>query len=435
MAGPYYFAPAESGDNTIAVDSASVKFGPGALREIGYDAKGMGMTRVGLFTDKNVARLEAVDTIVESLQGEGIDVVVYDEVRCEPTDGSFRAAQDFARDGAFDGYISLGGGSVIDTCKFANLYNTYPDSFDAYVSAPQGQGKPVPGPLTPHIACSTTSGTGSETTGVSIFDWVERKLKCGMASRFLRPRLAIVDPTVTYSMPAGVVAATGFDVLTHAVESYTARPFNQRPPPDNPALRPIHQGANPYSDMGSLQAVRIAGKYLERAVADASDHEARDQVMFAATLAGIAFGNSGVHIPHAMSYSVAGLNHTYVAKGYESEDPMVPHGIAVVVNAPATFRFTADLSPERHLEAAEALGAEVRNAAPRDGGEILARKFIDMMKATGIPNGTGEIGYTEADIDEMAQGTIGQKRVLATSPADLTLDDLKGLFRAALKYW
>ncbi len=136
-----------------------------------------------------------------------------------------------------------------------------------------------------------------------------------------------------------------------------------------------------------------------------------------------------------MSYSVAGLNHTYMASGYESNDPMVPHGIAVVVNAPACFRFTADTAPQRHLDAAEALGAEVRNASPRDGGEILAGKFIEMMKATGIPNGTGEIGYGEGDIEEMAKGTIGQKRVLGTSPVELTMDDLRGLFRAALKYW
>ena len=163
----------------------------------------------------------------------------------------------------------------------------------------------MPGPLAPHIACPTTSGTGSECTGIAIFDFVAHDVKTGIASRRLRPVLGIVDPDATRTLPATVVAASGFDVLAHALESFTARPYTQRPRPASPLARPLSQGANPYSDLACVEALRLLGVFLERAVHDARDDEAREAVMYAATLAGIGFGNAGVHVPHGMAYAVA----------------------------------------------------------------------------------------------------------------------------------
>jgi alcohol dehydrogenase class IV len=433
-ANPAYLAPGE-GETVFAVSSVPIKFGPGALRELGADAQSLGMRRVALFADAYVLASGPGETALAALRGAGLDVAVYDGSHCEPNSESFEAAAAFARDGAFDGFVSLGGGSVMDTAKAANLLSTYPDELIAYVNAPIGQAKPIPGKLKPHIACPTTCGTGSETTGITVVDLKSVGLKTGIASPLLKPSLAIIDPTTTETLPGGVVAATGFDVLTHACESYTARPFTSRPRPAHPSQRPPYQGATPYNDIGALAAIRLGGKFLARAVRDANDTEARHQLMFASTLAGLAFGSAGVHIPHAMSYSIATLRHEFTARGYEERDPMVPHGIAVVINAPAAFRFTAAANPARHLEAAAALGVAVEGAPPEDAGEILAQAFISLMRATGLPNGIAALGYREADIPALAEGAYAQQRPLVMAPRSVSTADLKDLYRDALRYW
>jgi alcohol dehydrogenase class IV len=427
--------PINGGETIFSVSSSPIKFGPGALRELGDDAAALGMKRVAFFVDSHVLSCAPGETALASLRAAGLDVVVYDHLRYEPNSDSFEAAAAFAREGAFDGFVSLGGGSVIDTAKAANLLSTYPDEVIAYINAPIGRGKPVPGKLKPHIACPTTCGTGSETTGITIVDLKSVGLKTGIASPFLKPTLALVDPTTTETLPGGVVAACGFDVLTHAVESYTARPFTSRLRPAHPSQRPPYQGSTPYNDIGALAAIRIGGKYLARAVRDPGDIEARHQLMFASTLAGLAFGSAGVHIPHAMSYSVATLRHEFTANGYEDRDPMVPHGIAVVINAPAAFRFTASANPARHLEVAAALGVDVCGAAPEKAGDILANAFIALMRETGLPSGIAALGYSEADVPSLAEGAFAQQRPLVMAPCAVTKPDLEAIYRDALRYW
>ena len=428
----HYYAISEGHESAFAVDISSIVFGPGVLKEAGEHARTLGVKRAALFTDKRVGALQHVADCLASLRSAGVEVAVYDEVKVEPTDESFRAATRFAAEGRFDGYVSVGGGSVIDTCKAANLYASHPAEFLDYVNAPIGAGKPVPGVLKPHIACPTTCGTGSECTGIAVFDFVAKQVKTGIASKRLRPSLALVDPTTTYSLPKNVVAASGFDVLSHALESYTARPYTLR---KAAAARPMSQGANPWSDVGCEAAMRKLGTYLVRAVNDASDHEARDNLMFAATLAGIAFGNSGVHVPHGMSYSVAGLVRDFRPEGYPKDEAMVPHGMSVIVNAPSVFRFTAEACPERHLQGAEWLGADTRSAADKDAGEVLAKHLIGLMRATGIPNGVSGVGYGEGDVAALSEGAFAQQRLLTNSPREVSRDDLGQLFRGAMRYW
>src|SRR5499427_5875779 len=404
----HYYAITDGHESAFAVDISSIVFGPGVLKEAGEHARTLGMKRAALFTDKRVGALQHVADALASLRSAGVDVAVYDEVKVEPTAESFRAASRFAGEGRFDGYVSVGGGSVIDTCKAANLYATHPAEVLDYVNSPIGAGKPVPGALKPHIACPTTCGTGSECTGIAIFDLLSKQVKTGIASRRLRPSLALVDPTTTDSLPKNVVAASGFDVLSHALESYTAHPYTMRARPPSPGARPMSQGANPWSDIGCEAALKKIGAYLERGVNDASDREARDNLMFAATLAGIAFGNSGVHLPHGMSYAVAGLVRDFRPEGYPKDEAMVPHGMSVIVNAPSVFRFTAEACPDRHLHGAECLGADARGAAPEDAGEILAKRLIALMRATGIPNGVSGVGYGERDVTALAEGAFAQ---------------------------
>jgi len=423
------------GDSAFSIDASNLVFGRGALAEVGdhVRASAPASRRVALFTDRWVGALEHVAIARRSLEAAGLEVAVYDAVAVEPTDESFLAAAQFAREGQFAAYVSVGGGSVIDTCKAAILYATYPADFLTYVNKPVGAGEPVPGPLPPHIACPTTCGTGSETTGIAVCDVLALQAKTGIASRRLRPSLALVDPTCTATLAASVVAASGFDVLCHALESYTARPHGARPRPDRPSARPMSQGSNPWSDLGSLEALRLTGTYLERAVRDSSDVEAREQLAWAASLAGIAFGNAGVHLPHGMAYAVAGLVKDFHMPGYPAEAPLVPHGVSVVLNAPSVFRFTAPACADRHLTGAKLLGADARGAAPGDAGEVLGAVLERLMRATGIPHGLAAIGYAEDDVPALVRGTIVQKRLLDNAPVPVAEPELAALFRGAMR--
>ena len=303
-------------------------------------------------------------------------MVLFDQVRVEPTDTSFLEAIAFAREGGFDGYVAVGGGSSIDTAKAANLYATYPAELLAYVNPPIGHGRPVPGKLRPLVAVPTTAGTGSETTGVAIFDYTPLHAKTGIAHRALRPVLGVIDPENTRGLPPQVGACAGLDVLSHAVESFTTLPFGERPAPESPGLRPAYQGANPISDVWSIRAMEMVSRYLVRAIKDPTDDEARGQMLLAATFAGIGFGNAGVHLPHGMSYPVSGMVRDFAPAGYPVGRPLIPHGMSVILNAPAAFRFTAPANPGRHLDATRLLGADVAGAGPEDAGELLADALV-----------------------------------------------------------
>ena len=420
----------------IELATSNIRFGPGVTRELGMDLAGNGLRRAMVLTDANLAKLKPVATVLASLEDNGVEFELYDSVRVEPTDASFQEAIAFAREGEYDCFVAVGGGSVIDTAKAANLYSCYPpDDFLAYVNPPIGKGKPVPGPLKPLYAVPTTSGTGSETTGVAIFDLVAMKAKTGIAHRRLKPTLGLLDPEHTRSMPKEVVVATGLDVLSHAIESFTAIPYESRPRPESPLVRPAYQGSNPISDLWSLESLRMVNQYLERAAADAGDMEARGKMLLAAAYAGVGFGNAGCHLPHGMSYPVSGLVRGYRSPGYEVEEAFVPHGVSVILNAPAVFRFTASASPGRHLQAAEALGADVAGIAADDAGKVLADRIVWFMERLDVPNGLRAVGYGTEDIPALVAGTLPQHRVTKLSPRYAEEEDLAALFEDALDAW
>jgi hydroxyacid-oxoacid transhydrogenase len=424
-------------ENAFTMDTSSIKYGPGVTREVGADMKQLGATRVLVVTDPGLADSEPVAIAMQALEQEGIEVDLYDQVRVEPTDESFKHAIDYASQGDFDGYVAVGGGSTMDTAKVANLYATYPGDFLTHVNAPIGEGQPVPGELQPLIAVPTTAGTGSETTGVAIFDFLEMHAKTGFAHRAMRPRMGIVDPDNTKTLPKMAAACTGFDVLSHAIESLTALPFHQRPKADHPKLRPAYQGANPISDIWSARAIEMVSANLLRVVEDRDD-EARGQMILAAAFAGIGFGNAGVHLPHGMSYPVSGMVRDFRAPGYPQDRPLIPHGMSVILNAPSVFRFTAEVNPERHLYAAKLMGLEFDDQDPQaleNAGDILADGIIDLMRKTDMPNGLKAVGFGPGDVEALVEGTLPQHRVTKLSPRPADADDLRQLFLNAMTLW
>ncbi|HMM41933.1 MAG TPA: hydroxyacid-oxoacid transhydrogenase [Thermomicrobiales bacterium] len=424
------------GTETIfTMDTSSIKYGPGATREVGEEMRRLGATRVLVVTDPRLSDSQAVQTTLESLRAAGIEAELYDRTRVEPTDASFLDAIAVATEGKFDGYVGVGGGSSIDTAKVANLYATWPTDLLEYVNAPIGRATPVPGPVKPLIAIPTTAGTGSETTGVAIFDYEAMHAKTGIAHRALRPVMGIVDPDNTRTMPPMVAACSGFDVLSHAVESLTALPYDQRPAPESIAMRPSYQGANPISDIWATRAIEMVAANIVRAVEHPDDDEARGQMLLASAFAGIGFGNAGVHLPHGMSYPVSGMVREYQPEGYDVGHPIIPHGMSVMLNAPAVFRWTSQANPERHLLAARLMGADVAGAAPEDAGRILADAMIALMRKTGMPNGLAAVGFEGDDIPALVAGAIPQHRVTKLSPRPASEEDLAGLFADAMRYW
>jgi alcohol dehydrogenase class IV len=415
-------------ETVFVMEMSPIKFGLGASDEIGHDARRLGLRRVLIVTDSSLAALGLPGRIRERLAEQDVKAEVYDGVAIEPTDRSMEEAAEHARGTDWDGLVAVGGGSVIDTAKAVNLLCCHPAPLLDYVNPPVGRGVAVPGPLKPLIAVPTTAGTGSETTAVAVTHVVDRQVKAGIAHRLLRPTLGIVDPLTTLTVPSEVTAAAGADILTHAIESYTTRPFDARPK-HHPPARPAYVGANPASD------IWYVARYLRRAVHNGLDLEARLHLALAANYAGIGFGNAGVHLPHALAYPIAGLVRDYVPAGYPTRHPLVPHGMSVILTAPAAFRFTYPSAPERHLRAAELMGADVRGWPATTRREALPQTLIELMRDVGIPRGLAAIGYTEQDVPGLVQGTLLQPRLLAGAPRGVGAEDLDRVLREAMASW
>ena len=421
-------------ENIFTMDTSGIKFGNGCTEEVGYEAKRFGIGKALVITDKKIEKLGLFQTVKDSLGRYGIKFSVYNDVVTEPTDTSFKNASSFASDGDYDGFIAVGGGSVMDTTKAANLYSTYPADFLDYVNAPIGKGVPIPGPLKPLICVPTTAGTGSETTGGAIFDLEEMHAKTGLSDRYLRPTVGIIDPENTKTMPKMVAACSGFDVLSHGIESFTAKPFNQREYSEDPKLRPAYQGSNPISDIWATSTIEMVAENIVESTLN-NNEASREKMMLAASAAGVGFGNAGVHLPHGMSYAVSGNVKEFSLTGYPEGKPLIPHGLSVIINAPAVFRFTAKTNPERHLEAAKLLGVDISEKSSEKAGSLISNKLIEFIKKLGMPNGLRGLGYEESDIEKLVEGTLPQHRVTKLSPVEVGSEELRTLFEESFELW
>ncbi|WKN49197.1 hydroxyacid-oxoacid transhydrogenase [Nocardioides sp. Arc9.136] len=410
----------------------ALKFGTGASDEIGHDLRSYGAQRVLLVTDPGVAATGHPARIAEQLAARGLEVTTYDRARVEPTDTSLVEAIEFARDaGPFDAVVAVGGGSAIDTAKAVNLLTTNPGELMDYVNAPVGKALAPTEPLLPLVAVPTTTGTGSESTTICVLDVLALHVKTGISHPALRPRLAVVDPALTMTQPAMVTAASGMDILCHALESYTARwyaDFDAK----QPEQRVPYCGANPVADMWSEKALSLLAGAFRTAVRDGSDTVSREQMALAATFAGLGFGNAGVHIPHANAYPIAGRVRDFRPEGYPADEPIVPHGMAVSLTAPEAFRFTFAADPGRHLRAASLLEPDTDLGA---GPDVLPGVLTRLMRDIGIPNGLAEVGYGDGDVEPLVDGALKQQRLLATAPREVTGEDLASVFRGSMEHW
>src|SRR4051795_2996974 len=268
----------EHPETVFTYGAPQLKFGTGAADEIGFDLSRTGARRVLVVTDPGLATTGTPQRVADQMTQFGIEAVVFDGSHVEPTDESLQHAVDWAREhGPWDAIVAVGGGSSIDTAKAINLMMTNPGELMDYVNKPVGGGQNPANPLHPLVAVPTTTGTGAESTTICVLDVLALKVKTGISHVRLRPTLAVIDPSLTMTQPAGVTAAAGMDILCHALESYTARPYTtyERKKPEE---RVPYCGANPIADMWSEKAMSLLAESFRQAVRDGSDEEARGKM-------------------------------------------------------------------------------------------------------------------------------------------------------------
>jgi hydroxyacid-oxoacid transhydrogenase len=399
-----------------------IKFGLGAASEVGYDLKRLGVTNCLIITDPIMVKTGIVDKIAPYIEEQAIKVTVWDKVEPEPSLKSMQDCIDSFKNSKFDGFVAAGGGSPIDSAKVIDLVLTHGGTILDYMAPPFGKGKQIPGPLKPLIAVPTTAGTGSETSPSSVITFPEKLVKAALFCG--RPILGILDPLLTVTMPPSVTAASGMDALVHAIEAYFVRPYTTRPKPATPPERPVFTGSTELTDIFAEKAIELIGKYLRLAVFNGSNLEARSGMLLASFLAGAAFTNAGVCTVHAMAYPVGGQYHT-------------PHGITNAVLLPAVVEFNIPGAPERFSRIAQLLGENIAGLSVMDAAQKCVKAVTQLSKDIGIPYGLEAPPFKvkEADIPRLAADTFKIQRLLVANPVPITEDDLKRLFRRAMKNW
>jgi len=401
---------------------SKIKFGLGVASEIGYDLKRLGIEKCLVVTDSVMTKIGIVDKIVQPIEEQGIKATIWDKVEPEPSLKSMQDCIDSFKDGNFDGFVTVGGGSCIDSAKVIALVLTHGGTILDYMSPPFGQGKAIPGPFKPLVAVPTTAGTGSETSPSSVITFPEKMVKgalfCG------RPTLGVLDPLLTITMPSSVTAATGMDALVHAIEAYFVRPYTTRPKPATPPERPVFTGSTELTDIFAEKAIELIGKYLRLAVNNGNNLEARSSMLFASFLAGVAFTNAGVCTVHAMAYPVGGQWHT-------------PHGITNAVILPAVVEFNIPGAPERFTRIAQLLGENIEGLSIMDAAQKSVNAIIQLSKDIGMPYGleAPPFNVKDEDISRLAADTFKIQRLLVANPVPITEDDLKNMFQRAMRNW
>ncbi|WP_338604552.1 hydroxyacid-oxoacid transhydrogenase [Sulfolobus tengchongensis] len=426
-----YIAYTPNTDSVFVIEVPRIKFGIGASEEVGFEAKRLGLKRVMLVVGKRVSQTKLAEKIIQKLEEASISVKILDDVRVEPDDEALIEAYKKIKDENVDGFIALGGGSTIDTAKVLDLIHTYPAELSDYINAPIGKGNIPPGPTKPLIAIPTTAGTGSESTAVAVLDVKSLKVKTGISNPYIRPAVAIVDPLTTITLPPMVTASTGLDVLNHAIESFTSRPYTSRQPPESPLKRAVYAGSTPVGDIFASKAIEWVNKYLRRAVANPTDIEARYYMMLGASIAGIGFGHAGVHLPHAMAYPIAGMVEKWHPPDYDFGYAIVPHGISTAIPAAYAFRYLAKFYPERFKEVLNIMGIETSND-PKEISETISEYYLHLLEDISVPTKLRDIGFSESHLDKLVEGTLAQRRLLEQSPKRLSREEIRKIFMEAL---
>jgi len=371
--------------------------GPGSAREVGSFAKGLGKKAL-IVTDSNLEKFGLPKEIRSSLETAGIPFAVYDKVFSEPTMDYTEEGLKAYKEAQADFLVAVGGGSPMDAAKAIAVLSTNPGKVSDFMGANK-----VPKAGAPLIAIPTTAGTGSEVTPFTIITDTTRDVKMLIASPYIIPRVALVDPLMTLTMPQEITAATGLDALTHAIEAY------------------VSVKAQPITDTLALQAIRVISANLRQAWSNGDNLEARTNMVMGALQAGLAFANSSVALVHGMARPIGAYFHA-------------AHGVSNAALLPTVIEFSVLGNPRRYADIAEAMGEMTEGFSLLDAAYLAAEAVKRLNYDLKVPNLEG-LGVEEKKFhsvvkqmaaDAIASGSPGN------NPRKATPEEIVELYKKAL---
>jgi alcohol dehydrogenase class IV len=391
--------------------AGEILFGAQATQQLGEVALRLGLERILLITDPILMRAGLVDPVLGPLSEAGVRVELFTGGEPEPSLEAAYKAIAAGREFRPDGILGLGGGSNMDLAKIVSVVLAHGGTPGMYF----GDSK-VPGPVLPLICLPTTAGTGSEVSAAAVLTDTANAIKVSTLSNYIRPRVAVIDPTLTHTCPPKVTADSGIDALTHAIEAYTAVDNANFPLPNGE--KSVYQGKNPMADMLAEKAIELVGKYLRRAVRNGNDAEAREGMALAATLGGMAFSNAGVAVVHALEYPVGGAVHC-------------SHGAGNGLLLPHVMRFNLEAQPAAFARVANLLGEEVSDLNHIEAAHRAVEAVERLKEDIGIPGRLRDLGVKEEQLPLFAEKAFALKRILRVNPREVSVADLEAILRSA----
>ncbi|MFD1632885.1 hydroxyacid-oxoacid transhydrogenase (plasmid) [Haloplanus ruber] len=428
-ADPHEFSP----ETVWEVQMPAIRVGAGAAGELGYQLDQLGTTgdqRGLIVTDENLVSLGHVERIVDELDADGFDVDVFANTEREPSISAVEACIEFVReemgDAGYDFYLGLGGGSCMDTAKATRAVVANEGELLDYVAAPTGAGEALTQSGAPLILLPTTAGTGSEISPVAILSVPEKNIKEGISSPHVRADAAVLDPTLTTTLPPDLTAKTAMDALGHAIEGYTTHRYDDLLRAEDPAERPVYAGRTGFTEMLSEKAIELLSSNVRRVVNNGDDIEARGAMLKGALFGAIAGLTAGASLAHAMAYPVGNNYHTY-------------HGETIAALTPAsTLGYNVASDPPRFEKVAKMLGADTTGMSTREAADEARKEFVSLQRDLNVlPSGLNELaGITADDVGGLAESTVeSQQRLLRCNPRPVTKEDVEEIFSDALHNW
>jgi len=422
------------GPETVwSVTMPDVRFGRDAVSELGYHIREMGVPDGAegvVITDETLVDLGHAGRVSEQLADDGFAVDVYDDCEREPSVAAIEDCLSFVRDqqGAegYDFYVGLGGGSCMDTAKATRVIVANGGHPLDYVAEPTGEGRPVTDSGPPLVLVPTTAGTGAEISPLAILSVEDEDIKEGISSDHVRADAAVLDPTLTATLPPDLTAKTAMDALGHAMEGFTTHAFDSLLRPTDPAERPVYAGRTPFTELFSERAVRLLSNNVRRAVHNGDDIEARSKMLRGALFGAVAGLTAGANLCHAMAYPVGNRYHTF-------------HGETIGVLTPAsTLGYNAGSDPDRYERLARLFGVDTTGMQAHEAADALQSAYVTLQRDLNVlPSGLAELAdVTEDDVDWLASQTVDtQARLLRCNPRPVTEDDVREVFVDALHNW
>jgi alcohol dehydrogenase len=415
------------------IQMPQIRFGRNATDELAFQLHDLGVDEDAhglIVTDKNLANIGHAGRIEDHLTENEFTVDIYDGSEREPSISAIENCLEFVRDekseAGYDFYVGLGGGSCLDTAKATRAVITNGGSPLDYIAEPTGEGKALDESGPPLVLMPTTAGTGAEISPVAILSVAEKDIKEGISSNHIRADAAVLDPTLTTTLPPDLTAKTAMDALGHAMEGYTTHEYDSLLRPTDPAERPVYAGRTPLTEMFSEKAIDLLSNNVRKAVHNGDNLEARENMLQGALFGAIAGLTAGASLCHAMAYPVGNKYHTY-------------HGETIAVLTPAsTIDYNSANDPERFASLARRFGVDTAGMNPREAADALKDEYVQLQRDLNVlPSGLNDLaGITEDEVDWLAKQTVDtQARLLRCNPRPVTEEDVHDIFVDSLYNW